>query len=327
MSSGNPRADRRLEVGLALKAEGDLDAAAGAIEQALELAPGWTAARFALAEVHEAAGRRGVAVAAYAACLSQDPDDVMGAAIRLALLGAAPVPDALPEAHLRTLFDQYAPRFERALLGGLSYRAPRQLRDAVDSLVPADAAWGRALDIGCGTGLAGEVFRARAAWLEGVDLSPGMVAAAARKKLYDRLETAEAVAFLRGLPESAYDFCVAADMVIYLGDIGPMFAAVARVLRPGAMFALTAQRGEGDGFVLGGDQRFWHSAPYLRRSAATAGLDVVLLQEAVSRTEKGRDVPGLIAVLRRPVADGAGIAVEPLPGHGTVPREPGSMPA
>ena len=52
---------------------------------------------------------------------------------------------------------------------------------------------GRVLDLGCGTGLAGEALRRRAAWLEGVDLSSGMIDQARRKGLYDRLEVAEAV--------------------------------------------------------------------------------------------------------------------------------------
>lgn len=327
MSSGHPQAARRLEFALALKAAGDHEAAASAVEQALQLAPGWAEARFMLGELSEAAGRRDAAVAAYTACLALDPDDRMGAALRLALLGVAPMPDAAPQAYVRTLFDQYAPRFEESLLGRLSYRAPRQLREAVDSLLTTDVRWGRALDIGCGTGLAGEAFRDRAAWLEGVDLSPRMVAAASRKALYDRLVTAEAVGFLAGLAEASYDFAVAADVVIYLGDLQPLFAGVARILRPGALFALTAQRGEGDGFLLGGDHRFWHAEPYVRRAAADAGFEIALLREAPCRTEKGQDVAGLVCVLRRPGAAEVDMSGLPSIGHGNTPREPGSLPA
>ena len=45
-------------------------------------------------------------------------------------LGALPL-DRMPPAYVRTLFDQYAPEFERALLENLNYRGPRVLRDAV----------------------------------------------------------------------------------------------------------------------------------------------------------------------------------------------------
>ena len=66
-----------------------------------------------------------------------DPDDRHGAALRLARLGGAdPATQAL-HGYVRTLFDQYAPRFDRAL-ADLSYSAPALLREAVDE------AWARA---------------------------------------------------------------------------------------------------------------------------------------------------------------------------------------
>ena len=59
-----------------------------------------------------------------------DRDDRHGAALHLARLGGAdPATQAL-HGYVRTLFDQYAPRFDRAL-ADLSYSAPEMLRDAV----------------------------------------------------------------------------------------------------------------------------------------------------------------------------------------------------
>lgn len=306
MSSGNLQADRRLEVALALKGEGEFEAAASVIEQALELVPGWPEARFALGETQEAAGRRDAAVAAYVACLAGDAGDRMGAGLRLALLGAAPVPDAAPQGYVRMLFDQYAPRFERSLLGRLAYRGPWQMREAVDEVRPADRPRRRALDIGCGTGLSGEAFRDAVSWLEGVDLSPRMIAEARRKGLYDRLVEGEALSLLRAAKNGRYDLVLAADMIIYLGELSPLFAAVGRVLSPAGLFALTAQRADGGAFVLGREMRYSHAPEYLRRAAGDAGLETLLMREAVSRTENGADVPGLVCVFMRPAALAAG---------------------
>ena len=231
MTCYNLAAHRRLEFGLALVAEGDLAGAVSVFEQALELAPEWPEARFALADALHAAGRRDEAVAAYAAYLARDLDDTMGAAIRLALLGAAPPPERLPEAYVKTLFDQYAPRFEESLVGQLGYQAPFLLRAALDAIAPVETPCGRVLDLGCGTGLGGEALRNRAAWLEGVDLSPGMVEQARRKGIYDRLDVTDALVALTKAKDR-FDIVIAADVVVYLGNLAPLL--VGGQARPGS---------------------------------------------------------------------------------------------
>jgi predicted TPR repeat methyltransferase len=292
-------AHRRLEVGLALVAEGDLAGAVSVFEQALEMAPDWPEAHFALADALHAAGRRDEAVAAYAAYLARDPADVMGAAIRLALLGAAPQPE----------------RLEESLIGHLAYRAPFQLRAALDAVAPTAGPCGRVLDLGCGTGLAGEALRNRAAWLEGVDLSPGMIEQAQRKGIYDRLEVADALIAL-GAANDRFDIIVAADVVAYLGNLEPLLAAARRALVPGGVIAFSAQRAGGDGFVLGGDHRYSHSAAYLRATVEAAGFKIERLDDAVCRTEKGADVPGLIVVLGDRPAAANGAIVTPATAFG-----------
>lgn len=313
MSCCDLAAHRRLEFGLALRDEGDFEGAASVFEQAIELAPDWPEARFALADALQEAGRRDDAVAAFAAYLVRDPEDTMGATIRLALLGAAPQPDRLPDAYIKTLFDQYAPRFEESLVGRLSYEAPFHLREALDALWPVSAPEGRVLDLGCGTGLVGEALRRRAAWLEGIDLSPNMIEQARRKGVYDHLEVAEAVTALTG-SRGGFDIVCAADVLIYLGDLAPLFAAVRRTLVPDGLFAFTVQRTEGDGFLLGGDHRYSHSRAYIERTAAQAGLRVRYLADAIYRTEKGRGVLGLVAILSNEQSLSATVAAA-LAGH------------
>ena len=74
-------------------------------------------------------------------------------------------------AYVRTLFDQYAPEFDRALLDTLHYRGPRVLRDAVIGALHAAGRLpsGRAIDLGCGTGLSGRAFARYADELIGFD--------------------------------------------------------------------------------------------------------------------------------------------------------------
>src|SRR6478752_9616117 len=99
--------------------------------------------------------------AASAKARETDPDDRHGAALHLARLGGADPATAALHGYVRTLFDQYAPRFDRAL-ADLSYSAPEKLREAVTKY---GLRFGTMLDLGCGTGLAGAAFRPHVDWL------------------------------------------------------------------------------------------------------------------------------------------------------------------
>ena len=124
-----------------------------------------------------------------------------------------------------------------------------------------------------------------------------MILQAMARKLYDRLEPGEIVAALAGWPER-YDLVLAADVVVYIGDLAPLFAAVRAVLRPGGWFALTAESHAGEGWRLGGRHRYLHSPGYLAAVAAATGFAVTEVEAAWARTENGTPLPGWVAVLR-----------------------------
>src|SRR3546814_9951314 len=94
MGSSNLAAQRRREVGLALLSDGAAAAAVSACEAALELDPAYPEALFSLGQALEAQGDGPQAVECYRRCLAADPTDVLGATVRLALLGAAGMPGA-----------------------------------------------------------------------------------------------------------------------------------------------------------------------------------------------------------------------------------------
>jgi predicted TPR repeat methyltransferase len=315
------RADRRLEVGLALLAERRPAAAAGAIEAALEIDAAYADAWFALGEAREQAGHRRRAAQAWRRYLALEPGDALGAGLRLALLGTAPPPDRPPEAYVRRLFDQYAPRFDAALRDGLAYGAPELLAEAVAAESPGLACAApppprRVLDLGCGTGLCGPLFRAGTVWLEGVDLSPGMLVRARERRVYDALVVEEAERYLAAVgtppegspaPEPAervpFDLIVAADVLVYLGDLAALFRAAARALVPGGLFAFTLEAagdGEPGPFRLQPSQRYAHRPASVAALAATAGFETLRLTPVSYRLEAGNPVPGLLVLLRRP---------------------------
>src|ERR1700676_2592623 len=130
LSSGDLVADRRFDFARDLQLKGDLVAAADLLLQATELAPGFASAWFTLGGIREQLGEREAAISAFRKARVADPEDRHGASLRLTLLGAEPL-SAMPRAYVRALFDQYAPKFDAALLNDLGYRGPALLFKAV----------------------------------------------------------------------------------------------------------------------------------------------------------------------------------------------------
>jgi len=296
-SSGDLAADRRYQWAHGALEAQDHEAARDLFAQTLELAPNWAPAWFGLGEALDKLERYNDAIAAFATSLRLDPADAAGAALRIAVLkGESPA--MAPRAYVTTLFDQYAAKFDRHLVEALAYRGPEILNAAIGRAAPGQV-FRHALDIGCGAGLFGAAFRASARRLTGVDLSPAMIEQARAKAIYDRLAIADLLDFLGREPADSADLAAAADVFVYIGDLAPVFGAVARALEPGGVFAFTTQSHQGDGFRLGADLRFAHSAPYLRARASESGFAVLELTAAVTRKDRGADVPGWAVILRK----------------------------
>jgi predicted TPR repeat methyltransferase len=297
VSSGDLLADRRYDLARAYAADGNLEAAADLYAQAVELSPGFASAWFALGEAREALGDRDGARAAFAQAQASDPEDRHGAALHLARLGAADPAIAALHGYVRTLFDQYAPRFDRALKD-LNYSAPAMLCEAV---IAHGKRFGTMLDLGCGTGLAGAAFRPHVDWLVGVDLSSKMVEEARKKGIYDRLAVADIAQHLaeQRVQNAAFHLVIAADVFAYVADLHEVCHAVAGVLAPGGLFGFTVETHDGQGAIVGHKMRYAHSADFVRTAIADAGLSLLELKAASSRTENRLPVPGLLALARR----------------------------
>jgi predicted TPR repeat methyltransferase len=294
LAAGDLIAERRFARAKAAAKERDWSAAAELYEQTVERAPHWAAAWFALAEAQEKLGDLDAAARAFHGTLAADPADVQGAAARLALIGRGDIPDRLPPAYVARLFDDYAWRFDKHLIKNLGYRAPALIIDALSAVVPGHH-FASALDLGCGTGLMGEALRGRVDHLVGVDLSAAMIAKARKRGVYDELIIGDAVAPMRERP-GIFDLIVAADALVYIGDLAPLFAAVAWALAAEGLFAFSVEKCEGDGFKLEPTMRLAHSRSYIETTARKVGLRPRLIQSASTRREAGADAPGLICV-------------------------------
>lgn len=293
-------ADALLHRGTALAELGRAADALASFEQLTNLAPehalAWSHRGSLLRELN----RHHDAAAAFreALRLGADPDLHR---YYLAGLGAEGAPPAPPRDYVERLFDGYAGDFEAHLVGMLGYRAHLELVERVRRCA-GGAGFELALDLGCGTGLCGPLLRPLARHLAGLDLSAVMLERSRASGAYDRLEQADATDFLANTAER-FDLVVAADVLIYIGDPAPLFAAVARVMPHGLFaFSVEADDAEGDigpGWRLLPSLRYAHGQPHLLRLARANGFEPLLVEHAPVRHEQGRAVDGLYMVWRR----------------------------
>jgi len=298
LSSGDLIADRRFEFARDLKLKGDLVAAADLLLQATELAPNFTSAWFTLGEIREQLGAREQAIEAFRKAHAADPDDRHGASLRLIRLGAEALSE-MPSAYVQALFDQYAPRFESALVDDLGYRGPALLFKAVLSVRAAarkPAFFRRAIDLGCGTGLAAVAFAKEVDRFIGIDLSPRMIERARATSLYAELEADDMLRGLRSKPDGSADLILAADAMVYVSDLAPVLIETKRVLATDGLFAFTVETHGGEGVTLGEGLRYAHGAAYVRATIVAAGLKLSHCGGLSARNEDNVPVPGLVLV-------------------------------
>lgn len=174
---------------------------------------------------------------------------------------ASPTPD-LHDAYAlgspddsRRLYADWAQTYDESFARRRGYRLP----EAVAAAYAARGGTGPVLDIGAGTGLVAERLAARGIGpVDGVDISPEMLARAREKGCYRALHEGDATAGLKLAPAS-YAGLVSAG-TFTLGHLGPeVLPALLTLGRPGVLVAISV------------NARHWEAAGF---AAALAGLDL-----------------------------------------------------
>ena len=280
--------------GTALRALGRAPEALEAYRRAAALRPDHADAWRNLGLLAADQGLLEEARAAFRHALKGKPDDPVARHMLDALEGRTTAQP--PRAYVARSFDAFADAFD-SQLRSLGYGVPAALVGLADELAP-DRRFALALDLGCGTGLVAEAFGQRVADWTGVDLSPRMLGRADQRGCYARLAQADAVDYL-AMETARFDLITAADMMIYLGDLAPLFAGVAAHLAPGGLFLCSTERLADDSLDsrLTTTGRYAQSDGYIERLAAAAGLSVLRRQPAALRQEHGRPVEGSLFAL------------------------------
>ena len=276
---------------------GQLDAAAERVRAGLERMGSSPGLLFALGEVEGLRGQVAAAGDAFRRCLESDPSDRYGAEAAWSRLQGES-PPRLSRQFVTQLFDDYAPRFDREL-ARLDYVVPENIFAAVEGFLPRR----RLLDLGCGTGLGAVAFAQRVPERVGVDLSPKMIDAARARGLYHRLQTAEISEFLQAeaerFPDNPYDLVLAADVLVYCGDLSTIFGLLARVMEPGGIFAFSVESfsaAMSRDYELTEAMRFRHSDDYVTRTLQNSRFTVKFANPITPRLDRGKPVSGKIFI-------------------------------
>lgn len=293
---------------------GHLLARIGRVKEAIEwhckavlLAPCNSKTRYHLGIAYYTIGEVAKAAEVFGQWLKDEPDHPIARHMHAACSGEG-VPPRADDAYVARVFDTFAQSFDRKL-AMLDYRAPGLVAEAlIAALGPAAGGappLADCLDAGCGTGLCGPLVAAHVGRLVGIDLSEKMLERARGRGVYDALETAELTAYLEAHPRS-FDAIIAADVLVYFGDLHGFAGAAARSLRPGGHLVFTVEEKlgaqGGAGFRINPHGRYSHEEAYVRRVLADAGLAVGAIGRASLRTEDLEPVAGLVVAARRPGA-------------------------
>lgn len=221
---------------------------------------------------------------------------------------------------VQNLFEDYAPTFEHSLVEELSYNGFHRMRRGFDRAMVSeghsDKNFALVVDAGCGTGLAGEVFRNISQTLIGVDLSLAIINLAkhSRPEIYTEFKTGDITTILHqyAQQEKKISLLVAADTFIYFNDLNSLFAAMEAGLEEGgyAVFSLENASVENENrlnqvkrdwrWQLTPSGRVAHRKEYVEETAKANSFETVLYEKLDNfREENGRGVRGHMFVLKK----------------------------
>ncbi|MFT6955189.1 MAG: putative TPR repeat methyltransferase [Halieaceae bacterium] len=290
------RVDALEYMGDALKDEGLASSAVSWYTDAIKLAPDYPSIHFKLGQVLLGLDRREEAIVALERNAALLPE--FGQAEHFLAAARGQQTSTAPTNYVSSLFDDYATRFESHLVLSLEYDAPKKLRAMVNNekLIPQPLL--RAIDLGCGTGLCAVAFDGLYQSIDGIDLSSKMIAQAGSKGLYNTLQLGPITTVLESLKED-FNLFIAADTLVYIGDLNPVMGAISNQAAAGAVFAFSTEHMDGSQYELRATGRYAHSKDYIVECTKAAGFELVAYEESNLRKESRGWITGGFYLMKK----------------------------
>jgi predicted TPR repeat methyltransferase len=272
--------------GVAQMALGHLDLATAHFQNLLAEDTNHFAALNNQAAIFIRQGKRKQAIDFLQRALGANPDDKASAFMLRALLGHGKNLSAC-EDYVKNLFDNYAIHYDQHLQTVLHYSIPQQIHKLLQDLHCAQLP--KVLDLGCGTGLSGQILREYSQILIGVDLSTKMIAQAEKKAIYDELHETNIIDYLQKSSER-FDLMVAADVLPYFGELHTLFSAVHSHLTAQGLFIFTHEISRHKAIELQETARFCHHPDEIKRHCEEQHLSLIVQEKIKARQQKGQDL-------------------------------------
>lgn len=214
-------------------------------------------------------------------------------------------PQAPPEEYVANLFDDFAQDFEKKLVGKLDYRAPdliyKAIKENLEKLKQKHNSL-KAIDLGAGTGLFGQLIRPQITLSIGVDLSQKMLDKAQEKKIYDEIICDDLNAAMAQQAENSCHLISAADVFVYVGNLEKVFKQVSRLLHKEGLFVFSVEsldNDEDEDFKLLETARYAHQDGYIKKLAKKHDLKIIYDEKTWLRKNKGVEINGAIYCLAK----------------------------
>lgn len=230
----------------------------------------------------------------YEIALSVQPDN-QEIIYLLAAIKQNALPNRAPDKYLQNLFDQYAPHYEQHLQM-LNYQVPQHLLSALAEFYGKSVRSLIILDLGCGTGMSGVVLKNFAKKLIGIDISSKMLAIAANKHVYNELQNVSIEEAVKNYHD--LDLIVAADSLVYIGNLEDIFLFCKNALVNKGLFAFTIEKTSIYPYVLQHTARYAHAAKYIEELALKNNFAIIEKKEIVLRKQQNTLIEGYLFLLQ-----------------------------
>ena len=277
-----------------MKRQRRIRAAAACYERAISINPSLSDLYINLGSMQNILGEIEAATFNFQVACEMDPYNMTAKHMLAALLGQTT--EAAPKQHVQSLFDSCSSKYEHHIINELECRIPELMLNLLNTTDAANRFFQNALDLGCGTGLGGTIFRDKCKQLSGVDVAPKMVAIARNKNIYDTLYVGN-ILEMQNLLKGKFDFFIASDVLVYIGNLTPLFQLVKQYAQSDALFIFSTEFLIEKGYKIRTSGRYAHSRSYIELIATHHDFQCQTVNTAPIRKEKGQWIKGQIWIL------------------------------